>query len=431
MKNKGALIYLFTANSISGIAQGISMIAIPWHITSVLNMPTFFGTLYGTLTFMALFWGLLVGSMIDKYNRKKIFLSITAVGAIIVLSTSLFGYYNEGLHYGFAALIFGLTFFIYSVHYPNLYAFAQEITEPGNYGRITSYIEIQGQFTNMMGGAMAALLLTGINSGPVELLGFVFEQPFNIAKWELHEIFLLDGCTYVLAFLLITLMKYESIAGSERDSGSILERIQFGLNYLRANKLIFIFGIATFAVFVTVLVVGFYLIPIYVTKHLQQGVDVYAVADVFFAFGAILAGIGIRWIFQKLNSIQVILLLTTLTASIYFFYMYNTNVSAFYIAMLIVGMCNAGIRITRMTYLFKHIPNNVIGRAGSVFGMTNVFLRMSLISLFTVPFFTQGNNIIYTFLIMGGFILLFNLPLVMYYRVLEKQMDNTPESITS
>jgi len=73
-----------------------------------------------------------------------------------------------------------------------------------------------------------------------------------------------------------------------------------------------------------------------------------------------------------------------------------------------------------MTYIFKHIPNNVIGRAGSVFGMTNVFLRMSLISLFTVPFFVEGNNIIYPFLIMGVFILVSNVPLLIYYREMEK-----------
>ena len=397
------------------------MIAIPWYLTSTLDMPTFFGILYASLTFGALFWGLLVGSMIDKYNRKNIFLTICAVGAIVVLATSFFGYQTGGLDYGYAALIFGLTYFIYSVHYPNLYAFAQEITEPENYGRITSYIEIQGQFTNMVGGACAAMLLTGVGAGAKEIMGITFELPFSIEKWELHEIFLLDGCTYVLAFLLISFMKYESIADKEKDGGTILERVQFGFRYLVENKVIFIFGIASFAVFVTVLVVGFYLIPIYVTKHLHSDANVYAIADVFFAFGAVLAGIGIRSVFRKLTSVQTILFLSTLTAGIYFFYMYNTNISFFYPAMMLVGMSNAGIRITRMTYIFKNIPNAVIGRAGSIFGMTNVFLRMSMISVFTIPFFVEGDNIIYPFLIMGLFILLFNVPLILYYKAIEKK----------
>ena len=33
-------------------------------------------------------------------------------------------------------LVFGITIFNYNVHYPNLYAFGQEITEPKNYGKL-------------------------------------------------------------------------------------------------------------------------------------------------------------------------------------------------------------------------------------------------------------------------------------------------------
>mgnify|MGYP001029608346 FL=1 len=423
MKNKSAFILLFLANSISGVAQGICMIAIPWYLTSTLNMPTLFGTIYASLTFMALFWGLLVGTLIDKYNRKKIFLSICAVGGVVLLSTALLGFYNDGLHYGYAALVFGLTYFIYSVHYPALYAFAQEISEPKNYRRITTYIEIQGQFTNMLGGACAALLLTGISSGPKEVMGYLFELPFSIEKWDLHQIFLLDGITYVIAFLLISFMKYESIADLERDTGTILERIKLGFSYLTNNKVVFIFGIVSFTVFVTVLIVGFYLTPIYVTKHLHGGGGVYATADMFFAFGAILAGAGIHWVFHRLTSVQTILFLSTMTAGIYFFFMYNTNIPVFYAAMLLLGMSNAGIRITRVTYLFKRIPNAMIGRVTSIFGMTNVFLRVSFISLFTIPFFVEGNNIIYPFLILGVFILIFNVPLIIYHKAIEKDKN--------
>jgi len=55
--------------------------------------------------------------------------------------------------------VFMLTFLNYAVHYPNLYAFVQEIIEPKYYGRITSYLEIQGQLTSILAGAGAALLL--------------------------------------------------------------------------------------------------------------------------------------------------------------------------------------------------------------------------------------------------------------------------------
>jgi MFS family permease len=420
MKNKGAFVLLFSANSISGVAQGICMIAIPWHLTSTLNMPTMFGTLYASLTFMALFWGLLVGTLVDKYNRKNIFLAISTLGGGALLSIACLGFFNDGLHYIYAIVVFALTYFIYSVHYPTLYAFAQEISEPKNYGRITSYIEIQGQVTNMFGGACAAILLTGVSSGSKEVMGYVLEMPFSIEKWELHQIFLLDGITYVIAVLLITCIKYERIADFDRDAGSILERIKFGFSYLKNNRVIFIFGVASFTVFVSVLVLSFYLAPIYITRHLHAGAGTYATADMFFALGAVLAGAGINWVFHRLNSVQVILLLSTMTAGIYVLCMYNTNVIVFYALMLLIGLSNAGIRITRITYLLQRIPNAVIGRAASVFGMANVLMRVTLISLFAIPVFVESNNIIYTFLILGVFILAFNVPLVLYYKAIEK-----------
>ena len=48
----------------------------------------------------------------------------------------------------FVVFVFGITIFNYNIHYPNLYAFGQEITEPKNYGKLNSYIEVQGQVTS-------------------------------------------------------------------------------------------------------------------------------------------------------------------------------------------------------------------------------------------------------------------------------------------
>ncbi|MCB0409746.1 MAG: hypothetical protein KDD29_05970, partial [Flavobacteriales bacterium] len=72
MKNKKALNFLFAANTISGFAQGISMLAIPWYFASVLNDSTTFGIIYAITTIISLFWGLYAGTLIDRYNRKII-----------------------------------------------------------------------------------------------------------------------------------------------------------------------------------------------------------------------------------------------------------------------------------------------------------------------------------------------------------------------
>jgi MFS family permease len=89
-----------------------------------------------------------------------------------------------------------------------------------------------------------------------------------------------------------------------------------------------------------------------------------------------------------------------LIVSIAFFAMtfYNSLI-VFFVGSLILGITNAGIRILRTTYLFNHIPNNLIGRATSVFSSLNIIVRISLISLLSLPFFDLGDNIRWGYLI--------------------------------
>ncbi len=395
------------------------MIAIPWYFVDELNMHSFFGALYATITGLALFWMLFVGTIVDRYNRRTIFLFVTSIGALLLSAISFSGYYMGTVHYVLVSAAFASTYLIYSVHYPNLYAFAQEITEAKHYGRITSYIEIQGQLTTMAAGGLAALLLSGVSSEAVNFFGWEFTFPFTIEKWELHEIFAVDAFTYVLAFSLILLIQYVPIEERVIDEGSIKNRLILGFNYLKRNKYVFLFGVASFSVFVTILCIGFFIAPVYINNHLRGGAGVYAISDVFFACGAVLAGVAIRYVFKQ-KTVLAIIVMSLLTACIYFFYFANYNISLFYVTMLLMGSCNSGIRIMRMTYIFNHIPNNLIGRTGSIFGLSNVLMRFTFLASFSLPFFADGNNVIYAFIIMGCFILISAVPLVIWYKRIVK-----------
>ncbi|MEO1438621.1 MAG: MFS transporter permease, partial [Bacteroidota bacterium] len=129
MKNLGAVILLFLANTISGIAQGISMIAIPWYFTQQ-GESNVFGYVYLGITFTALFWSPTAGTFVDRFSRKAIFMVLTIVSGCIVSSVAYAGHQMEHIPMALAGLVFAITFFNYNLHYPTLYAFLQEITEP-------------------------------------------------------------------------------------------------------------------------------------------------------------------------------------------------------------------------------------------------------------------------------------------------------------
>lgn len=425
MKNRQAIYYLFAANSISGFAQGITMISIPWHFNNVLNMPSEFGTISMIITFLSLLWGLYGGTLIDRYNRKHVFLATCASGAFVLGSIALSGFYFEHLPVVLVSIVYGAMFFVYSIHYPNLFAFAQEITEPKDYGKIISWIEIQGQTTTAISMAFGAILYKGTEGGHINLFGFPVPIGFDIKAWELHEIFLLNASTFFIAMLLIAQIRFQAVAHRHAEINSVWERLITGFDFLKKHPLVFLFGTASFCIFITILVMGFYLNPIYIKNHLNEGADVYASYEMYFALGSLFAGIGVSALFRNINNVLAIIILSLCISAIYFLCMFDISLAVFYAIGLVQGFGNAGTRIMRMTYLFHHIPNQLIGRTGGVFMTLSIFIRLIFLFVLSRTFFVTGDNVIYSFGILAVFILASAILMLANYRKLV-EMPATP-----
>ena len=418
MKNKRAITLLFIANIISGFAQGISMLAIPWYFADILGMSSTYAKGYAILTFFSLFWSLYSGTLVDRYPRKKLFLYSNLVCSIIIGSIALFGIANQHTPWLLCLIVFGTTMFHYSVHYPNLYAFGQEITEPKNYGKLNSYIEIQGQSTSIFAGAFAAILLSGTEKGILNLLGLRIPLPFEIKPWEIHEIFLMDAITYMAAFCIILLIRYQPLVKNEIDRGTVIERLKNGINFLKANPLIFIFGICSYMIFTFLIVEMFVLVPSYVSNYLYAGGNVFASSEAYYSIGAVFAGLGIRSIFNKFNTVFGIIALMISTIVGCLLLTFTQSIGVFYAISLLIGITNAGTRVLRITYLFKHVPNNVIGRTGSVFNSISIIMRTVMIIIFSIPFFTDGENVKWGYLVGAVFLGIGLIPLLINYRKL-------------
>ncbi|MFT4970285.1 MAG: DHA3 family macrolide efflux protein-like MFS transporter [Chitinophagales bacterium] len=407
LKNKKALVLLFAANTVSGVSQGISLIAIPWFIANQLGRPGLYGLLFLAVTILTLFWGPYAGILIDRYDRKKVMLSIQTVGMLSVFSIAALGWYWQNTTLWMAAAIMIITKLIYNIHYPNLYAFAQEITEKSKYGTISSAIEVQGQTTFILSGAIAAFLMEG------QFLSFSFEA------WPMHEIFMLDAATYILGFVLLSSIRYESliVRNTNSDAG-FATRLQEGFTYLQSKPLILLFGAVAGFVFATILVCSFYTMPIFIDKFLNGTKSVYGFTEASFALGSMLSGFLILFIFPKNKLTLGIISLSLIAAVMYFFIGFNTEFIYLYIAYAFIGFANSGIRVMRTTYIFSVIDNNLIGRTGSAFTVINALIRIVFIGLFSLPFFATAENISLTMFILGLFVILGALILSFNYKAL-------------
>ena len=264
MKNKFYLFLLFLAHIVSGISSGITMISIPWYFTDNLNLSSSFSFMFGVVTLIGLFWGLYSGTLIDKYNRKKILEWINFISGLFIISIALYIFYfnpNIDLSIILIGSVFAITCFYYIIYYPTIYAFLQEISQRKNYVKINSYIEIVGQSSTVLAGSFAAILLSGI---------MIYN--FEIKPWPIENILVLDGISYLTASLIISFIKHTPRKNINFKQKSIINRLKIGFRFLSTKKLILIYGICSHIVFAFLLVELFTLLPLLIKNFFQKAI---------------------------------------------------------------------------------------------------------------------------------------------------------------
>ncbi|MBI3233011.1 MAG: hypothetical protein HYZ42_03055 [Bacteroidetes bacterium] len=334
MASNKSLSYLFIANAISGFAQGISMLAIPWYFNSQ-HLSQYFNVSYGIITILVIFWGLYAGTLVDKYNRKKVFLYLNVVCGGAFLLISLAGLLDlvpsSDIHQILIVTVFGITMFNYNIHYPALYALGQELVPASDYGKFNSKIEIVGQSVSILSGGLAAMMLDGIHiNEPVDLYVYSFRFPFELKAWSIDFIILLNALAHLLAVAFIVPIKYVFTIKSGINE-SLKERLYMGFTFLKGHREILIFGLASYTVFAMLLVEIHAVLPGFIERQLKMGGAVFAIADTVYAVGALGAGIMVRRLFQARKVRSSVILLTIITA---LFFAWNSLVDMVFVTLL-------------------------------------------------------------------------------------------------
>lgn len=403
------------------------MLSIPWYFKSMDRYPLFMVAVIA-ITLGSLFWGLYSGTLVDGFNRKDVFLGTNFMGGLIVLSVASLGFREGMLPISLILLVYTTTLYGYIIHFPNLYAFSQEVTDPKDYTRVVSYIEIVGQATAMASAALGGVLLGGIDI--IQEIPFAnYSLPIHIEKWTLHEIFLLDSIAFFISFAFVIFIKYQPLKKDLAiDEGDLKDRLKVGYDYLKLNKLVSIFGICSYSIFVIVLVEIFVLLFLYVDNHLQEGADVLGFSEMMFATGSLVSGVIIRNLMSKMPIPKSIIVLSYLTTAAFFVVAFTTSVWIFYLFCFVIGFTNAGSRIFRVSYLFNLVPNELTGRVNSIFNVVTTLCRTLLILLFLLPFFQEGSNITNAYLVLGIFTLTSAILLTYLYKPLLKLTENISEA---
>ena len=424
------LILLFTANTISNFASGITMLAVPWYLVNLPNEEN--GkfkaiSMMAIITFATLFWGVYAGTLVDKYNRKRLFQYLQLTDGSLLILAGLGGWGMATTPYWTVVVAAAVTICSWNLFFPNLYAFCQELVRPELYKKVNSAIELQGQVTNFMGMLVGSVLLAGKIS--IHTSWFDWETSFE--AWSLSKIFLVDGITYLCSMLIVTGIKYKPGAYILQKSGNVWQQVLQGFQFLREKPALMLFGLVSYNIFATLLVFLQIGLAIYVSAHLgysyEEGASIIAGFEVFYSLGAILAGVlGILLarVMAKSNLLVQVTCLLFMAMLVYGFLTFFKSEVIFFIAGFLIGVANAGARILRVTYIVRIVPNTMIGRVNAFFRIVNTSIRLSLLCMLLLPFFSDegnGHHIVLATGVMGLLVGISGLLMVVFFRKFDQK----------
>ncbi len=393
----------------SGIAQGITVIAVPWYFTDNLNQSSTFSFWLGLLTFLGLFWGLYAGVLVDKINRKKILLNINLISSLVFLLVGTSHMFLKVNNEVLIFLAFGCCSFYYMIFFPNLYALAQELTNKKNYIKINSIIEIQSQTISVLAAVMCGILISGSQT---------YFNYFNLDllwlnQWHIGEVFLLNGILYLSSYLILFSMDYQYKDNRKKQPiNNVIIEIKNSIIFLKKHKIILLYGVCSQIIFAFLIVELFTLLPLFVKNCLNESLVIFSLADVTYCVGAIVSGIITIQILKKIHTIDFTILLIIITGYSFLAMIMIQKLIVFFIASFIIGITNASARITRMSYFFERIPNHLIGRTNTIFNSINSIIRNILIFIFSYSWFSNNMNVVFGYQLGIVVLIIFTIPLI-------------------
>ncbi len=332
---------LLLANITGSIGSGITIIAIPWLLIQRDNGEQLYGwvTIASTIVLFALVPH--YGAWLDHHSRKAAMLAGEIFGAVCTLTMAAWMLVTGETATWQLMFLFFSGMLYYTLHYPAKFAFVQQIFERRHYQKLMGLLEIQGQTASMLAGGLASLLLDHV--------------PFS-------TILLIDAGTYVISYVVQRGIPYEAthLKDAKPRVGAMAD-LMIGLRWLGERPKFTVFMLCTFAPFVAVMV-GNYLFPIYVQNILQASAAVFGQGEMAFALGAIIAALASPFLLARTSSATAALtMMAIFTGGLALLSGLHTVVS-FYLALLLLGVGNAGARVARGSILLHEVPNAIMGR---------------------------------------------------------------------
>lgn len=383
--------YIILANLASSIGSGITMIAIPWLLVTSDNGNEVFGYVAICMTIINFILTPYLGYLIDKISRKRMIVSSKVVSLIALALFSGVGFAGIDYELWHYIVIYMIGSLYYTIFYPTMFALNQELFRKDQFKVLNGTMEVQGQLSYMVAGAIASVLLL---------------------KWDLHYILLLDVCTYALAIYFFVRIPYGRKRPGSTVSGGSKVSASAAIDFMKREPGMFLFLLASSLPFIGVMLTN-YLFPVYLADVLKVEGNIYGIQGMVYGLGAVLAGVFIPLAARKFEDVKLVagmMILFTLAISV----MVYLPVGGYLVMMLLIAIGNSGARVARNAFMMERIPNEIIGRVDGLLRTVGLLLRIVLLGLFT--WLVSVGQIMMCFTILAGILLVASSFVVVFSR---------------
>ena len=347
-------LFFFMGNIISLIGFGFNLIAVSWLVLEETNSEFALGKIMAVSTMPGLLLALIAGVIIDKVNRKWLLVNLDIFRLIIV---SIFIYMLT--NYGFSlrtlypvAMLMGLG---NSLFWPTAQAFVQELVDDRDYFSANALLSASYQVGSLLGA--------GVGGFVVHLYGPITALYFN-------------AFAYLISGILIALAPFTN-RNSDKPPEKLAYAVSRGFMFLKNKTGILFLGIAT--ILSDIAIWGaLSVLTITISKEIfLKGSWGYGLMDGMYGIGALLSTIAVANIVNKIGRKSSLIFCYTIAGLSCFISPLMPTIYLAGVAYFFMGLHNNAARIIIRTLFMEVIPNHIMGRVQTIFG---VYTRIMMLS---------------------------------------------------
>jgi len=347
-------LFFFLGNIISLIGFGFNLIAISWLVLEETQSEFALGKIMAVATMPGLILALVTGVIIDKVNRKWLLVNLD-IFRLIIIGAFIYLLQNDGFSLSIlypTAMLMGLG---NSLFWPTAQAFVQELINDKEYFSANALLSASYQVGSLLGASIG---------------GFV------VHFYGALEALYVNAFCYLISGILIALAPFTS-KNTDTKHEKVFHAVSKGFIFLKDKTSVLFVGVTT--ILSDIAIWGaLSVLTITISKEIfLKGTWGYGLMDGMYGIGALLSTLVIAKIVNKIGREKSLMACYLLAGLSCFLSPLMPSIYLAGIAYFFMGLHNNSARIIIRTLFMEIIPNNIMGRVQTIFG---VYTRIMMLS---------------------------------------------------